>query len=112
MNPGILNRSITIQTLVSTEVDGHSVESWSLAETVRASVTQVDGSRYLKEDELIDKQVFKILIWDNNYTDNIRIGYGDLNLFPIKPITKNPGRSGLNEVVIIAATKGSTILTA
>lgn len=111
MNPGQLNRTITIQTLVVTEVDGHSTESWSLAETVRAKVTQIDGSRYLKDDELTDKQVYKIECWDNNYSDNIRIGYGTLNLIPIKPITKNPGTSALNEVVIIAATKGSTILT-
>lgn len=110
MNPGELNRIITIQTLVVTEVDGHSTESWSLAETVRAKVEQVDGSRYLKEEELIDKQVFKIICWDNNYADNMRIGYGLLNLFPIKPITKNPGTSALNELVIIAATKGSTVL--
>lgn len=111
MNTGELNRTITIQTLVITQVDGHDTESWSEAEIVRAKVTQIDGSRYLKEDELTDRQVYRIECWDNNYSDNLRIGYGDLNLIPIQPILKNEGRSFLNEVVIIAATKASTILT-
>jgi head-tail adaptor len=112
MDTGKLNRFITIQTLISTEVDGHSSESWSDADTVRASVVQVDGSRYLKEEELIDRAVYKIICWDNGYSDNIRIGLGSENLFPIRPITRNPGSSNLNEIVIVAATKTSNILTA
>jgi head-tail adaptor len=112
MITGKLNRLITIQTLISTETDGHSVESWSTADTIRASVTQIDGSRTLQDEELKDKVVFKIICWDNSYSDNIRIGYGDLNLFPIRPITKNPGKSMLNECIIYAAAKQSAILTA
>jgi len=109
MDTGTLNRIITIQTMTITEDNGHAVEAWSLAETVRALVIQIDGSRYLSEDELIDKQVYKIHCWDNGYTDNIRIGYGNLNLIPIRPLLKNPGPGNLNEVTIIAATKASSI---
>jgi len=112
MNPGKLNRIITIQTTIDTEVAGHSSISWSEAETIRANVTQIDGMRFANNDELKDKKIFKIICWDNNYTDNIRIGLDDLVLFPIKPITANPGSSNLSEIVIYAATKTSpTIVT-
>ena len=111
MNTGKLNRFITIQTLVQTEVSGHVTEAWSLAETVRASVTQFDGSRLLDGDELKDKVVYKIIVWDNSYSDNLKIGYLGLDLFPVKPIEKNPGKSFLNEVIIYASAKQSNILT-
>jgi len=109
MITGKLNRLITIQTLISAETDGHSEESWSTADVVRASVIQVDGSRILQDEELKDKVVFKIICWDNNYSDNIKIGYNDLYLFPIRPIVKNPGKSMLTECVIFASAKQSTI---
>jgi len=112
MDTGSLNQLITIQTLVITQTNGHDTESWSEAEVVRANIVQIDGSRYLKEDELTDRQVYRIKVWDNNYSDNLRIGYGTLNLIPIQPIIKNPGKSFLNEVIIVAATKASSVLTA
>ena len=110
MNPGSLNRQITIQTLVIDQSSGHDVESWSEAQTIRANVTQTDGSRFVNDDELKDKVVYKIICWDNNYSDNIRIGLGDLNLFPVRPIIKNPGKSNLNEAVIYACAKTSSVL--
>lgn len=111
MKTGELNRQITIQTMVITQVGGHDTEAWSEAETVRAKVTQINGSRYLKDEELVDRQVYRIVVWDNGYSDNLRIGYGSLNLIPIQPILKNAGGSFLDEVIIIAATKASSILT-
>jgi head-tail adaptor len=111
MNPGILNRIITIQTSVDTETNGHSEMSWSVAETVRANVTQIDGSRFVNDEELKDRVIYKIICWDNGYDNNIRIGLDNLILFPVKPITANPGSSNLSEIVIYACTKTSSILT-
>lgn len=106
MRVGQLNRIISISTLTTTmDASGDVTETWGTAVTVRAKVTQVDGTRYLTEGELIDRAVYKIECWDNNYSDNIKITYGALTLYPIRPITRNPGTSMLNEITILAATK-------
>ena len=105
MNTGTLNRIITISTLSISESSGDVTETWSTPVSVRARVTQVDGTRYLKENELIDRALYKIELWNNSYSDNIRIVYGSLTLYPIRPITCNAGESKLNEIVILAATK-------
>ena len=101
-----LNDIITISTLtVTTDAHSDATESWSAPVTVRANVTQTDGSRYLNEEEITDRVVYRIECYDNNYSNNIRIGYNGLTLIPMKPITKNQGKSMLNEVLIIASTK-------
>jgi hypothetical protein len=99
------NKDITISTRTDSETSGDVSESWSTPVVVRAKVTQIDGSRYLREEELIDRKVFKIECWDNDYDNDIRIGFGDYTLYPIRPITKNPNGSFLNECLIYAATK-------
>jgi len=104
MKTGTLNRNITIYTLTETVTAGRVEESYTSA-TVRAKVTQVDGSRFLKDDELTDRAVYKFELWDNSYSDKIKIVYDGLTLFPIRPITRNPGNSNLNEITILAATK-------
>jgi len=105
MNTGAYNRIITISTCTTTESGGDVTETWSTPVSVRASVEQVDGTRYLKEDELIDRAVYKVKLWDNSYSDNIRAVYGALTLYPIRPITKNPGTSFLNECIMLMAVK-------
>jgi hypothetical protein len=105
MNSGKLNRIITISTKSESDSGGDITETWGTAVTVRASVTQIDGTRFLKEGELVDRALYKIECWDNAYSDNIKIVYGSLTLYPIRPITKNAGGSGLNECVIYAAVK-------
>jgi hypothetical protein len=105
MNTGALNRLITIKTYSETVSSGDVTGAWSAGETVRAKVTQVDGTRFVREDELIDRAVYRIECFDNSYSDNIQITYGTLTLYPVRPITRNPGRSNMNEIVIIAATK-------
>jgi hypothetical protein len=107
MNTGQYNRIISIQTL-STSVDasGDITETWGTAASVRAKVTQIDGSRYINESELIDRAVYKLELWDNSYSDNLKITYGSIVMYPIRPITRNAGvGSKLNEIVILAATK-------
>jgi hypothetical protein len=92
MNVGKLNRSISIQTLsTSTDGSGDITETWGAAVTVRAEVTQVDGSRYMEQGELIDRAVYKIRCWDNSWSDNLKITHGALVLYPIKPITRGRG---------------------
>ena len=106
MNVGKLNRSISIQTLsTSTDASGDITETWSAAVVVRAEVTQVDGSRYMDQGELVDRAVYKIRCWDNSWSDNLKITYGSLVLYPIRPITRAGGDSKLDEVIILTATK-------
>jgi head-tail adaptor len=106
MNTGQYNRIITISTLTTSESSGDVTETWGTPVSVRASVEQIDGTRYLKEDELIDRAVYRIKCWDNSYSDNIRIVYNTLTLYPIRPITKNTGKgSNLVECVILCAVK-------
>jgi head-tail adaptor len=106
MNTGQYSRIITISTLTTSESAGDTTEIWSTPVSVRASIEQVDGTRYLKEDELVDRAVYKIKLWDNSYSVNIRIVYNTLTLSPIRPIKINPGsNSKLNEAEIICAVK-------
>jgi len=105
METGTLNRIITISTLTEVVASGDVSTTWGTPETVRASVKQIDGTRYLKENELIDKAVYEIQFWDNAYTNNIQIVYDGMTLYPIRPITKNPDGSNLNIVTAIVSTK-------
>ena len=106
MNTGDLNRTISLSTLTESISSGDVTPTWSTAVTVRAKITMVDGTRYLSQGELIDKTVYKIELWDNNYSDNIKITYGSLVLYPIRPLTRNAGiGSKLNEITILAAVK-------
>jgi hypothetical protein len=105
MNTGKYDRIISIQTKSESESSGDITETWGAAVSVRARVTQVDGTRYLEQGELIDRAVYKLELWDNSYSDNIKITYGSIVMYPIRPITRNPGTSFLNEIVILAATK-------
>lgn len=105
METGLLNRQILIQTITTTENNGDITQVLSVGDIVRANVIQVDGTRYLSENELIDRAVYKITLWDNSYSDNLKITYGSLVMYPIRPITRNPGKSMMNEIVILAATK-------
>lgn len=101
-----LNDIITISTQTSTtDVNGDVSVTWSTPVTVRADVIQTDGARYLKEEELSDRVVYRMILFDNNYSNNIKIVYNGLTLYPVIPITKNQGKSLLSEIVIIAATK-------
>jgi hypothetical protein len=105
LKTGELNRIIGISTKSETITSGDITEVWGTAASVRAKITQIDGTRFMTEAELVDRAVYKIELWDNAYSDNIKITYGSIVLFPIRPITRNPGRSFVNEIVIYAATK-------
>jgi hypothetical protein len=106
LNIGELNKTIAITTLTETVSSGDVTQVDSLVEVIRAKVTQLDGSRYVNADELIDRALYKIECWDNNYSNNIKITYGNLVLYPIRPVTRNRSNgSKLNEIIILAATK-------
>lgn len=105
MRTGILNRQITIQTLTTSVSSGDVTETWSSGVTVRASVKQIDGSRFINIAELVDKCVYEIKLWNNSYGNNLKITYGLLTLYPIRPPTINPDRSGRDIMTILAATK-------
>lgn len=106
MRTGELNSVISIYELsTTTDSSGDITETWALAATVRASVTQLDGSRFLNIAELVDRVVYKIITWDYDYAVNIRIVYGLLTLYPMRPPTINKDRSGRDIITIYAVTK-------
>ena len=106
MRTGELNKIINISTITETVTNGDVVQIENPSQTVRAKVIQIDGSRYFKDNELIDRALFKIECWDYNYSNNIKITYSGLTLYPIRPITRNRSNgSKLYEITILAATK-------
>lgn len=107
MKTGKLNRWITITTFSEVVASGDVTVTWGDPEDVRASVTQVDGTRFTREGELVDKAFYKIICWDNGYSDNIKIEYDNQTLYPVRPITRNEGSSNLKEIIIYASTKKS-----
>ena len=112
MKTGELNKTIGIATLTETVTDGDVTQVDSMIEVIRAKITQLDGSRYMNAAELVDRAVYRIECWDNDYSNNIKIYYGNLILYPIRPITRNNGQgSKLSEAVILAATKVGAFAT-
>lgn len=105
MNTGSLNRTISISTLTETVASGNVSVTWGTPEDIRAYVKQLDGSRFLDNAELVDKVIYEIRAWDNNYSDKVKVIIDGTEYFPIAPITKNPGKSNLTEIKIIVATK-------
>lgn len=100
-----MNRFITITTFTESVSSGDVSVTWGTPTDVRASVTQVDGSRFLREGELVDKVIYKIVCFDNSYSDNIKIVYDGETLYPVRPIMRNEGSSNLDELIIYASTK-------
>lgn len=106
MKTGELNSSISIYELsTATDASGDITETWTLAGTVRAKVKQLDGSRFINVAELVDKVVYKIETWNNSYAVNLKIVYGSLTLYPMRPPTINSDRSGREVITIYAVTK-------
>ncbi len=106
MKTGRLNTSISIYELTSTtDFSGDVSEVWTLAGTVRAEVTQLDGSRFLNVTELVDRVIYKIVTWNNNYANNLRVVFGSLTLYPMRPPTINKDRSGREVITIYGVTK-------
>jgi head-tail adaptor len=105
MQTGKLNRWITITTFTEAVANGDVSTTWGDPETVRAEVKQVDGQRFMREGELVDKAFYKIVCWDNEYSDNIKIEYDGMTLYPVRPLTENEDSSFLEMVTIYASTK-------
>ena len=106
MKTGRLNSTISIYELTTiTDSSGDITETWALCGTVRANVKQVDGSRYLNIAELVDKVIYRIETWNNSYGTNLKIVYGSLTLYPVRPPTINSDRSGRDVIQILATTK-------
>jgi len=106
MRTGLLNTTITIKECTTSVTAGDVAETWSAGETVRAAVRQIDGTRYLKSEELVDREVYEIQTWDKSFGNNLKITYGSKTLYPVRPPTFTSDRSFRTIVKIIAATKG------
>ena len=104
MRTGKLNKTITLKYLTTTLSGGDVTETWT-GVTIRASVEQIEGTRYLKEDELVDRKVYRIITWDKEYGMNLQITYGSETLYPIRPPMVNSDGSNRGILTIIAATK-------
>jgi hypothetical protein len=97
--------TILIQTKASTENSGDVDEFTDEGISVRAKVTQIDGTRYMTMEELKDREVYEIELWDNDWSNNICITFGTKVLYPIRPLTRNAGAGNRSVVKILAATK-------
>jgi hypothetical protein len=91
--------------MTSVTTGGDTVETWDAGVTRRAKITQIDGTRYLAVDQLIDREVYKIELWDNAIAANIKITFGTKTLYPIRPVLRNPDCSMRDIVTVIMATK-------
>ncbi len=105
MRTGRLTGRITIKYKSESEDSGDITETWNDGGTVRASVRQIDGTRYLKEEELVDREVYEIITWDKGLGSNLQITYGSKTLYPIRPPMVNADKSSRGVLKIIAATK-------
>jgi len=103
MNTGF-NSTITIKEITEATSSGDVTTTLSTGETVKCHIEQIDGRRFLNQNELADLETYKIICFDNSYTNNIVITYGSLTLRPIQMI-RYSGRSCTNELKIIAVVK-------
>ena len=100
------NRVITIAEYAETVTAGDVSQGYGTTAEVRCKITQVDGARFLKEDELIDRALWKIECWDEGWSNNIKIVFEGQTLYPVRPPTRNPGKGNFaGEMIIYAATK-------
>lgn len=98
--------STVIFTPIVAPVDEDSQETFGTPITMRASVKQIDGTRYLQEGELRDRAVYKIITWANELGHNFKITYNSLTLLPIRPVTENQDKeSARGMITIIAAVR-------
>ena len=95
---------ITIKTITESETSGDITPSLSAGDTVKCHIRQIDGRRYLSQEELVDLDTYEIRCFDRSYTNNIVITYGSLTLRPVK-MFREGGRSCTAELKIIAVTK-------
>jgi hypothetical protein len=105
MRTGNLFDIITIYTLVETTVSGNDVETWGTGVECRAEVNQISGSRYYSVDQLVDREVYSIKLWDNSWDSKIKIVYNGKTLYPIMPPRRVKDNSQRGVVEIITATK-------
>jgi len=105
MRIGQLFYGITIFTSSSTVTSGDVVEAWDTGVSARANITQIDGTRYMTDEELKDREVYEVELWDNDWSNNIKILWGTKTLYPITPPTRNSGAGNRTIVKILAATK-------
>jgi hypothetical protein len=102
---GIYFDIVRIFTKTETEDEADVTEIWDEGVEARAEVKQIDGTRYLTNDELVDREVFEIKLWDNDWGSNISISFMGKTLYPIRPPMRNPDRTMRGKVIIVAATK-------
>lgn len=106
MKTGELNSTISIYELTTaTDASGDITETWTLAGTVRAKVKQLDGTRFINVAELVDRVIYKVETWNDSYAADLKIVYGSLTLYPMRPPTINSDRSGREVITIYAVTK-------
>ena len=63
------------------------------------------NSSFISCEKDLESILRKLFIDSRPYSDNLKITYGPIVMYPIRPLTRNTGESKLNEVIILAATK-------
>lgn len=94
IDPGELDRRITIQTASATGVDalGESTSGWSTYSQPWAKIEWESGSEGEDASQIANREIVSFLIrYDANITPMMRISY-DSDLFDIESITQVGGR--------------------
>lgn len=105
MNTGLFTTNVTLQTMTASVDSGDRDETWDAGVSRRVDIKQIDGTRYLAVEQLTDREVYRVRLWDHDIAPNIRIVYGSKTLYPIRPVLRNTDRSLRNVVTLIMATK-------
>jgi hypothetical protein len=95
---------ITVTPIVA-PADENSEETLGTPVSQRARVTQLDGMRYMKNEELADRVIYKVETYANNFGNNFFITYNGVNLYPVRPATVNQDPASRRDMfsVIVAA---------
>ncbi len=104
MNFSEFNKIITVTPIVA-PVAEDAEETLGTATVQRARVTQIDGSRYVKSEEMTDRAVYKVETWANDFGNNFLITYNGITLYPLRPPVVNQDPASKRDIltVIMAA---------
>ena len=101
MNPGELTSVLIFKAVTSAVTNGDYTESEGASVNIRCRIKQIDGFKKMQYTELINKDTFEAICYDNSVIISGAIcTYGSEKL-TVHSIVRNPGKSGTNEIKII-----------
>lgn len=101
MNPGELKTVLSFKTVTSVVTNGDTVETAGIAVNIRCKLRQLEGFKKMQYTELLTKEVYEAICYDNAVIKNDAICTSGSDILTIYSVVKNTGKSGTNEVKII-----------